>query len=340
MGGNAFQIIPPQASTFAVRYDYLYWTLTAVVALSTLAVCVMTLWFAIRYRKGTKVNRQQGHSDFTEVSWAMIPLVVGLITFVWSTKLYGEAYRTPKDALEVFVVGKQWMWQIQHTNGLRENNMLHVPKGRPVKLTLISQDVIHSFFVPAFRLKRDVIPGRYNDAWFEATQVGEFHLFCAEYCGTDHSRMVGKVIVMEPADYQKWLTEGGQAPTTAVGAFKGTVVGDPIAAQGEQVYVQHGCQNCHAVGNIVRAPSHVGLFGKPVKLADGKTVTADENYIRESILDPNAKIVAGYPKPTIMPSYRLVLNEDQIRQLVAYMKYEGKGKATGASAAPTGRNTQ
>jgi cytochrome c oxidase subunit 2 len=205
--------------------------------------------------------------------------------------------------MEIAVVGRQWMWKIQHPSGRREINELHVPVGAPVKLRIASQDVIHSFYIPAFRVKMDAVPGRYTQLWFEATKPGEYHLFCAEYCGTEHSRMIGKVVVMEPDQFQNWL--GGVTEETPVEA-------------GERLFAEFNCANCHTGGTRQRGPHLGGLFGKPVRLADGRTVTFDETYIRESIINPNAKIVAGYAP--VMPTYRGQLSEEQLLQLVAYIR--------------------
>ena len=317
-------LLPESASDFAQKMDPLFWFLTAVTVFFTLLIAGLVLWFAYRYRKGSNASRA-GSKDTDlrlELAWSSIPLIVGLITFVWAAKLYAQVYGPPpENALEIFVIGKQWMWHMQHPNGIRENNTLHLPAGRPVKLTMISQDVIHSFFVPAFRIKRDVIPGRYNVVWFTPTKPGKYHLFCAEYCGTQHSLMIGTVYVLEPAEYEKWLASGGEMRVGQTASSTGTTAGVATASlveAGEKLYTQLRCNACHGVKDGTRGPSHYGLYGKKVKMKDGTTVVADEDYIRESILRPLAKVVDGYEP--IMPSYEGLLNEERVLQLVAYIK--------------------
>jgi cytochrome c oxidase subunit 2 len=230
-----------------------------------------------------------------------VPFLITMVIFFWGVKVFFQVYRQPSpDAMDVHVVGKQWMWKVRHPEGLREINTLHVPVGRPVKLTMTSQDVIHSFYIPAFRVKQDVVPGRYTYEWFVPTKVGEYHLFCAEYCGAQHSGMIGSVIVMEPAEYQAFLS--------------GTVANVPMVLSGEKLFSEKQCNTCHGQ----RAPTLAGVFGRKVTLQDGSTLTADESYLRESILQPNAKMVAGYPP--IMPTYQGQLTEEQITELIAYMK--------------------
>jgi len=206
--------------------------------------------------------------------------------------------------VDVFVVAKQWMWTLQHPSGQREINELHVARGQPVRLVMTSQDVIHSFFVPAFRLKQDVLPGRYTEMWFTPTRTGRFHLFCAEYCGTDHARMGGDIVVMEPADFERWLDAHGGTPD--------------MAARGEALFRQYGCSGCHGANATIHAPDLAGLFGKPVPLADGTTVIADERYLRDSILLPRKEIAAGYEP--IMPSFAGQIGEPDILDLIAYIR--------------------
>ena len=226
--------------------------------------------------------------------------------------------RSPADALPVYVVGKQWMWKLQHRNGRREIDELHVPLGQPVRLVMTSQDVIHSFFVPAFRLKQDVVPGRYTSLWFTATRLGEFHLFCSEYCGTDHAAMLGRVVVMEPAAFARWLAAGPRVPG--------------LAQQGFALFREHGCSGCHAAGSTVHAPSLDGLLGSHVHLQDGRTIVADENYVRDSILAPDKDIVAGFAP--LMPSFAGQLSEEQIEALIAYLRSTGEtGGVTGSGRA-------
>jgi cytochrome c oxidase subunit 2 len=226
-----------------------------------------------------------------------------MVIFLWGAVVYFRGHTPPRDSTEVYVVAKQWMWKLEHAEGQREINELHVPVGQDVKLIMTSQDVIHSFFVPAFRMKQDVLPGRYTVAWFKATKAGTYHLFCAEYCGTQHSGMIGSIVVQEPAQYEAWMNGG----TTG-----------PLSATGEKIFSELGCVTCHRSDTQGRGPNLQGVFGNPVQLEDGRTVTADENYVRESILDPGAKIVKGF-KP-VMPTFQGLVSEEQLNALVAYVK--------------------
>ncbi len=226
------------------------------------------------------------------------------VMFVWGAKVFFELNRPPDDAMTMSVVGKRWMWKIQHPTGHREVNELHVPLGRAVRLVITSEDTIHSFFVPAFRIKKDAVPGRYTMAWFRATKLGTFHLFCAEYCGTEHSKMIGRVIVQTPEDYQTWLA-GGLKPESP-------------AAEGEQLFSELICSTCHEPGSSERGPALTGLLGRMVTLASGDTVVADEVYVRESILNPAARVVAGYQP--LMPTYQGLVSEEQIIALIAYIE--------------------
>jgi cytochrome c oxidase subunit 2 len=236
--------------------------------------------------------------------------------FAWSAGLYFEQYRPPKNAVEVYVVGKQWMWKIQHTTGQREINQLHVPVGRKIKLIMTSEDVIHDFFIPAFRIKTDVLPGRYTSQWFEATKAGTYHLFCAEYCGMNHSGMIGSIIVMEPREFDNWLS--------------GNTSQQPPAVAGQQLYQTLGCASCHgATGEGGRGPTLTGLFGSQVSLANGQTLRADEAYIRESIVNPHVKLVAGFGP--IMPTFQGQVTEEQLVQLIAFIKsLQGATQPSGA----------
>ncbi len=302
-----FPFFPEQASTIAGQIDGLYFVLVGLSLVFALPIAAVIIFFMVRYRRGQKVSRSnQLHASLKlELAWSVIPLLLGFGVFGWGALVYFNWGNAPADALEVYVIGKQWMWQAQHPSGKREINNLHVPVNQPVKLIMTSQDVIHSFYIPAFRVKQDVLPGRYTTLWFEATQTGDYHLFCAEYCGTEHSRMTGTITVMEQIEYQRWLSGGD---TTS----------QPLATVGEQVFTQNGCDSCHSGLEGARGPSLTGLFGEEVMLQDGRTVVADELYLRESIINPQAKIAAGYPP--IMPTYQDVLSEEQIFQLIAYIK--------------------
>ncbi|MFO0896372.1 MAG: cytochrome c oxidase subunit II [Pirellulales bacterium] len=310
MNNNEFFFHPQQASTVAPEVDALYFFLVTITVVFSLLVAALIIYFAIRYRRSAKIDRTPFHpSVWMEVSWLVLPLPLLLGIFVWSADVYFTQQRPPAGAMEFTVVAKQWMWKLQHPSGRREIDTLHVPKGQPIRLQMISQDVIHSFYVPAFRMKQDVLPGRYTQCWFEATQTGEFHLFCAEYCGTNHSRMTGKVIVMEPDEYQAWLAGGSPSES-------------PVVA-GQKLFEQLRCDSCHLPqgGEQSRGPSLANLAGKPVTLTTGDQVTADDNYLRESILRSANKVVAGYQP--IMPSYEGQIGEEQVLQLIAYIRSMG-----------------
>jgi len=319
---------PARASTTAGSVDALFIFLVALSVLMTAAIFTMILVFAIRYRRRRGVVAEQIEgSTALEITWSVIPFCIFMVIFVWGAMIYFKERTPPRGATEVYVVAKQWMWKLQHEEGLREINELHVPVGRDVKLIMTSQDVIHSFFVPAFRIKQDVLPGRYTTAWFHPTKAGTYHLFCAEYCGSQHSGMIGQVVVLEPAQYQAWLSGGGATGT--------------LASNGQNMFLQLGCSTCHRSDTQGRGPNLAGLFGKPVQLEDGRVVTADENYIRESILAPGAKVVSGF-KP-IMPVFQGLVNEEQLNALVAYVKSlnpNPSGAAGGTTAVPSAAKPQ
>lgn len=307
-----FTIRPPAASTFAGEVDALYAVLWALTILFSVLVGGVIFYLAIRYRRGNKVDRSRpvGDHALLELTWSIIPLILGLAIFAWGARLYAQMYQQPPaGAREVTVIGKQWMWHLQHSNGTRENNELHLPVGEPVKLTMISQDVIHCFYVPAFRLKRDVVPGRYTNFWFTPTKPGKYRLFCTEYCGTQHSLMGGWIYVMPRADFQEWLSSGGNRMTAAK---------QTLASAGAELYQQLGCYTCHGAANQRKGPTLVGIYGKPRKLQNGQTVIADETYLRESILYPNQKLQVGWPP--LMANYADQLSEEQVMQLIAYIK--------------------
>jgi cytochrome c oxidase subunit 2 len=321
-------LFPEQASTMAAEVDALYFFLIAVSVFFGLLIATLIVVFSFRYRR-TQANREPKQIEgslILEGLWSFIPFVIAMTIFVWSASVYLALTRPPDDALEIFVVGKQWMWKIQHMEGRREINELHVPVGRPVKLTMTSEDVIHSFFVPAFRVKSDVVPGRYTSEWFEATKPGSYHLFCAEYCGTEHSRMIGKVIAMEPHEYQLWLRDGGTHVAGTTAAAGAVTVPLSLAEAGARVFNNTGCQTCHAVDEmtdtaLMNGPALYGLFGTEISLNSGGTVVMDEAYIRKSIVDPMSEVVAGY-RP-LMPTYAGRVSEEEILQLIAYIKSLG-----------------
>lgn len=319
-----FPLIPDRASTVAGQVDLVFFTLTGLSIFFTLAVAAAIIFLALRYREGANVDRTNPMVDNTrlELTWSVVPFIMAMGVFAWATIVYVQMRTPPPDAIEVYVIGKQWMWHAQHPSGKSEINNLHVPIDTPVKVILTSQDVIHSFFVPAFRVKQDAVPGRYTYLWFEATTPGEYHLFCAEYCGTDHSVMGGTVTAMEPIDYEDWLRTPSNGAITAAPSGGGVAAagadsGQSMAQAGEALFQQLACNSCHAADGL-RAPVLAGVFGTEQPLADGSSVQADEQYVRESILNPQAKVVEGYTP--IMPSYDGQVTEQQLVQLVEYIK--------------------
>jgi len=301
-----FPFFPEQASTFAGQVDAIFFVLMALSFVFGLPVAGLIVFFAIRYREGTDVNRTKLITEDLrlELSWSLIPFVLSLGVFGWAAVVYFDVMQPPPGTHDIYVIGKQWMWHSQHPTGKSEINALHIPVDQPVKLIMTSQDVIHDFYIPAFRVKQDVLPGRYVTMWFEATEPGEYHLFCAEFCGTEHSKMIGTVTVMEQIEYERWLAGDS---------------GEPLAVVGERLFQERGCASCHGVeAEGDRGPSLVGLFGSEVSLQDGRSVTADEAYLRESIVNPQAKVVAGFQP--IMPTYEGQISEEGLIQLVAYIK--------------------
>jgi cytochrome c oxidase subunit 2 len=305
-------LFPENASSVAGEVDALTLAWVAVSAFFIVLISLVILFFFMRYRR-----RRRGEVGETtelrtlpvEITWSVIPLIIALGMFAWGVKVFFVTARPPADAVEYWVTGKQWMWKVQHPEGVREINTLHVPVGQPVRLTMTSEDVIHSFFIPAFRVKADVLPGRYTTVWFKPTKPGRYHLFCAEYCGAEHSVMGGWVEVLEPEEYERWLETGQTGPT--------------MRASGEELFQQLACNTCHLLdapptGVKPRAPSLMDLFGAQVALAGGRAVTADETYIRESIVNPQAKVVAGWQP--IMPTFKGQVTEEQLNALVAYIK--------------------
>lgn len=315
MNPTSYSFWPEQASTFAVEVDNISITLIALTVFFTGLVLSLLIFFALRYRRGQKVNRSNRVHSHTlvELAWSTPPLILGLLVFAWAVKPYFDANTPPADADEVLVIGKQWMWHLQHAKtGIRENNELHVPVGKNIKLTLISQDVIHGFYVPAFRLKRDAIPGAYNSFWFKATKPGKYYLFCTEYCGTNHSQMGGWVYVLSQADYNEWVKNKGRKDPKG----KATLT---MEEQGEAIFRRNACGNCHTSESDSRAPSLVGLYGRDRILQSGKKVMADRNYLRTAIIKPEDVKLRGYGTITRMPTYSN-LSEDDVNQLIAYIK--------------------
>ena len=318
----SFRLFPVEASSISAEVDQLLFFLLAVAAFFTVVIFAAILFFAIRYRRRSdnELPRPIHGSIPLEIVWSVIPFGLSMVMFTWGASVFFRERRPPDNALPIYVVAKQWMWKLQHPEGQREINELNIHVGRPVKLTMTSEDVIHSFFVPAFRTKQDVVPGRYTTTWFTAIKPGKYHLFCAEYCGNNHSGMGGWIYVMEPQDYEAWLSGGTPGAT--------------LAENGQKLFENLACANCHKSDGTGRCPDLTGLFGKDVKLADGSTVKADEGYIRESILRPEAKIVAGY-QPS-MPTFQGLVTEEGVLQLIEYVKSlgpnPGAGQAEGLAA--------
>jgi cytochrome c oxidase subunit 2 len=305
----AFPLHPVDASTIARDVDHLFFFLTAVTLFFTCLIFGLIFYFMLRYRRRSEseIPPAMETSSALEITWTVVPTAICAVLFFWSSSLYFRNSRPPLASQEIFVVGKQWMWKLQHPEGPQEINQLHVPVGVPVKLTMTSEDVIHDFYIPAFRIKKDVLPGRYASIWFEATETGTYHFYCAQYCGAQHAAMIGWVYVMSPADYAQWLSGG--------------VKNESMSEAGETVFTQLGCVTCHVATGSGRCPTLVGLFGRTVKLRDGRTVTADESYLRNAIVNPNSMPLPGYE--TIMPSFQGQIGEEQLLDLIAYIKSLG-----------------
>lgn len=314
---RSFSLWPTQASTLSGRVDLFYIFMLAVTAFFTLLIAGLVIFFAVKYRRREGAPPPEKFENIKlELAWTIIPLLISVVMFVWGAKLAVAATKVPENAMEVHVIGKQWMWHTQHANGRREINELTIPIGRPVKLIMTSQDVIHSFFIPAFRVKQDVLPGRYSYLWFEASEVGEYHLFCTEYCGLQHSGMIGRVKVLSQEDYDRWLsmTPSGEEAMHVAGA---------------KLFTQYGCAACHSQ----QGPSMANLYGSERTVwantpDNEQKVVADESYLRESILYSKAKIVKGY-SPALMPTFQGILTEEQVAQLIAYIKTIGQGAPLG-----------
>jgi len=313
--------IPESASTVSGDVDALYFYLSGITVFFTLLISAVIIYFVIRYRRRNQfeIPRPIEGSTKLETLWSVIPLLIAMTIFVWGAKVYFNMYRPAQNAIEIYVVGKQWMWKFQHATGQREINELHIPVGRKVKLIMTTEDVIHDLFVPAFRTKIDVVPGKYTSEWFEATKPGRYHFFCAEYCGMNHSGMGGYVVVMEPAEFENWLSgNAGQASPAVVG---------------RGLFESLGCASCHgANAEGGRGPALIGVYGSKVVLKDNQSVNADESYIRESILNPQAQIVTGFGP--IMPSFQGQVSEEQLLQVVAYIKSLSTAKPEVSTAKP------
>jgi cytochrome c oxidase subunit 2 len=299
-------LFPESASTMASRVDALYFFLVGLAVFFSLLIAGLIVYYAIKYkrRSDTSVGVAIHGGLALELTWTIIPFLITMVIFVWGASVFFAMARPPSETTDVYVVGKQWMWKFQHLDGQREINELHVPVGRAIRLIMTSEDVIHDVFVPAFRVKADVIPGRYTNIWFQPTKPGRYHLFCAEYCGTKHSGMVGEVVVMDATEYQAWLSGGGP--------------GGSLAEGGAKLFASLACNTCHRPDAQGRGPVLEGLFGKTVTLQSGETATVDEAYVRESILNPSAKVAAGFQP--IMPTFQGLVTEEQLLELIEYVK--------------------
>lgn len=300
-----FQLLPEQASNFAGEVDALFWLLVLVTGFFIVLISALNFVFAVRFRRSrSPVAKPVLGSIKLELAWSIIPLIIGLGVFAWGADLYYDMYNPPDDAHEIYAVGKQWMWKFQHPEGKREINDLHLPVGIPIKVTMTSEDVIHSFFVPAFRTKNDVLPGRYTKVWFIPTKVGQYHLFCTEYCGTKHSEMIGTVHVMEVDDYEKWVSDDATRLS--------------MAEAGGRLFQAIGCQTCHSPTSGERGPDLAGVYGSEQALKGGRRALVTDAYLRESILNPNAKLTEGYEP--LMPSFQGQISEEDLLQIIAYIR--------------------
>lgn len=297
---------PVEASAHAARVDGLFLAFSVLVLALAAPVFVLCAFYVIKYRRGRAADRSHPPSRnvWIETSWTVIPFLLTLGFFAYGADLYLDLGRPPADSLTIDVVAKQWMWKFEHPGGQSEIDDLHVPVGQDVRLSMTSQDVIHSFFVPALRIKQDVLPGRYTSLWFKADRPGTYDLRCSQFCGMDHARMIGRVIALSPGDYAAWLERAGTSGSLAV--------------QGKALFQSLGCAGCHEGDSTTRAPSLVGIYGRPVALRDGRTVVADDQYVRDSVLDPNRDVAAGF-KP-VMPSFAGQVSEQELLELVAYVK--------------------
>jgi cytochrome c oxidase subunit 2 len=297
---------PAAASLSAVATDRLIWLFTLLTLLLVFPIFCGIAWFAVRYRDGRKINRalRDDRDRLLELGWMLIPFALTLIFFAWGAQIFIFHRNPPGNATQIEAIGKQWMWKFEHPGGQAEINDLHVPTGEPILINMISQDVIHSLYLPALRIQMETLPGRYTQLWFKADRPGTYRLYCSEFCGTDHSNMAGLLTIMTPSDYALWLTQAGSSGS--------------IAAQGKRLFLSYGCDGCHGGNGTVRAPSLAGLYDAPVPLEAGGTVLADDAYLRDKILHPDTHKIAGYKQ--VMPSYQGIIPEDEMLRLIAYIR--------------------
>lgn len=321
---NDFPLFPEQASSVAPLVDGLYLFLVVITGAVSILIWLVIFYFAIKYRRrpDNELAQEQEPPAILEMTWTVIPLLIFIGIFIAGALVFFRMQVVPRNAIEIYATGRQWMWKFQHPTGQREINELHIPVGRAIKITMASEDVIHSLWFPVFRVKTDVLPNRYRTLWFEATKTGRFHIFCAEYCGTSHSGMIGSVVVMEPTDYQRWLAGGTEGS---------------LASQGEKLFQKYACNTCHMDNGTGRGPMLAGTYGKTRPLADGSNVVVDDNYIRESILHPQTKIAAGFQP--VMPTFQGQVSEEDLIRLLSYIKSLPAPQTTTAQAvepAPAG----
>ncbi len=299
-------IWPAAASASAANTDTLIWLFTALTLLLVVPIFIGITFFAIRYRDGRVVNRayREDRDRTLELTWMIIPFVLTLIFFAWGATMFMVHKTPPANATQVEAIGRQWMWKFQHPGGQQEINDLHVPTGEPILINMISQDVIHSLYIPALRIQMETLPGRYTQLWFNADRPGTYRILCSEFCGTDHSNMDGLLTIMTPADYANWLQQAGSSIS--------------LASAGKALFSNYGCNGCHGVGSTVRAPSLAGLWGSDVPLEGGGVIRADDTYIRDKILNPDHNLIAGYKQ--VMPAFKGVIPEDEVERLLAYIK--------------------
>ena len=311
MSEASLSLWPQAASASAVETDHLILLFTVLTLLLVVPVFVAISIFAIRYRDGARVVRVrvENRDRMLELTWMIIPFALTLIFFAWGARLFDTHRHAPANAMTIQAIGRQWMWKFQHPGGQAEINNLHVPVGEPVLINMISQDVIHSLYIPALRIQMETLPGRYTQIWFKADKSGSFHILCAEFCGTDHSKMAGILTIMPPADYEAWLARSGSSKD--------------LAAAGGRLFSTYGCSGCHDSGATVRAPSLAGLYDRPVPMQAGGSIVASASYIHDKIFNPDDHLIAGYRQ--VMPSFKGLIPEEDMTRLVAYIQHLGNG---------------
>jgi cytochrome c oxidase subunit II len=306
---HANSFMPPAGTDIAARVDNIYEFLLVASLISCIILIGGMIYFVVKYKRKSATDKTAyiTHNSTLEFVWSFIPLVIFLVVFAWGWNIYHDMRAMPKNALEVHVVGKQWLWDFIYKSGKKSTNEAVVPVGEPVKLIMTSEDVLHSFYIPSMRIKQDVIPGRYTAIWFTAEKTGDYQVFCTEFCGAAHSNMLAKLKVVPREEYEKWIAEGDDSAL-------------PLAKRGEKLYSNNGCVACHSIDGTAKVgPTLKGKFGAMETLEDGSQVKIDENYLAESMLNPNAKVVKGYPR-NVMPAFQGKLNEEELSALVEFIK--------------------